>query len=415
MNVWRQTVCALPFALAAMPAGAQEMFAGTWTVVEAQVAPWVDPAATPQPEADAAMRQGTIVISPGGIDGPPPLDCAPASYEVKKVGPEFLFQGGLPDPGPQAAALGFTGAEITALSMGCARGDADIGMDVALIDGDTAVFALDNIIYKMKKSANGSAAATSRFAVHAEGGQRVVEISNVVFATTGSFIPGRQQDERLLLRTSTNTREVIGDKGVEASVTVEAWPLGADPAQAPLYQATRDGVSAEVVDNALLVFDRSDADLAWWSVHALGTGAPMFDTFVPLLRFSLSREVQELRYAGLEVPPDDAADLRLREPNVVGLLAYASPERVLTRVLITCIDAEQATLLRSYWDTERVLTVEHAESAGAEPMLSLEIGWRAALPAAAAPISASIPISGDDLDVAHAKLPACVALTDWAP
>lgn len=421
MNVrWSWVVSVLPCLLAAMPAGAQDVFTGSWNVVDAQVAPWIDPAQSPQPEADAAMRQGTIVISPEGIEGPPPLDCTPATYEVKKVGPEFLFQGGLPDPGPQATALGFSGAEIMALSMGCVRDDADIGMDFALVDADTAVFALDNIVYRMKRAANRSAEATSSFAMHAEGGQSVVEISNVTFETTGSFIPGRPQDERLLLRISTRTREVIGDKGADASVTVEAWPLGSDMAAAPLYAATRDGVGAEIVDNALLVFDRSNEDLAWWSVHALGTGEPMFDTHVPLRSFSLSREVQELRYAGLEVPPDDAADPRLRAPDVVGVLAYASPERVLTRLLITCGDAERAAMLRSYWDTTRELSVIFDGNLSGRPARKLLITWQATgldQTDMTVPVVdiAAIPLSADDLDLANAQLPPCIALAPWTP
>lgn len=148
---WNVLVGFVLCVLASLPAGAQEMFAGSWTVVDAQVAPWVDPAASPQPQADAAMRSGTITLAPDRVDGPPPLSCERVQYEVKEVGPEFLFEGGLADPGPQAAALGFTDAKISALSMGCVRDDADIGMDFALIDADTAVFALDNIIYKMTR------------------------------------------------------------------------------------------------------------------------------------------------------------------------------------------------------------------------------------------------------------------------
>lgn len=267
---------------------------------------------------------------------------------------------------------------------------------------------------------NRKAEGISSFDLSMEGDQQTVEISNVTFATTGSNIPGQPAEERLLLRTSTQTREVIGDKGMEASVTVEAWPLGADPAQAPLYSVTRDGVGAEVVDNALLVFDRSDADLAWWSVDALGTGAPMFDTYVPLVRFSLSREVQELRYAGLEVPPDDAADPRLREPQVVGVLAYASPERVLTRLLITCSDTERAALLRSYWDTTRGLSVIYEGNHTDHPARKLLLNWESLgldtlNTSVANAVGAVIPVLADDLDASSALLPDCIALKPWTP
>jgi hypothetical protein len=141
----------LLLALVPAMAQAQETFAGTWTVIDAQAAPWVDAAAA-EPQADPALRGGTITFAADRVDGPPPFGCTQAHYEVKKVGPEFLFQGGLTDPGAQAAALGFIGDDITALSLACVRGEADVSMDFALVDADTAVFALDNIIYRMRRS-----------------------------------------------------------------------------------------------------------------------------------------------------------------------------------------------------------------------------------------------------------------------
>jgi hypothetical protein len=166
-----------------------------------------------------------------------------------------------------------------------------------------------------------------------ESGAKTIEITNVTFATTGQYVPGRPQEERLLVRTTTHSREVIDEKGVEATVTVEAWPLGADLAAKPLYAVNLDGIGATVEDNALLVVERGTEDVAWRSIYGLGTGAPLFDTFVPLLRFSLSRDVQTLRYVGFNVPPDDTRDERLRDSKVVGVLAYASPERVIRQLL----------------------------------------------------------------------------------
>ena len=53
--------------------------------------------------------------------------------------------------------------------------------------------------------------------------------------------------------------------------------------------------------------DRGLEEVAWWSVYRLGTGQHLFDTYVPVVSFSISREIMELRYVGLEVPPDDAS------------------------------------------------------------------------------------------------------------
>jgi hypothetical protein len=133
------------------PAAAQDVFTGTWRVVEARPAPWVEQGSG-QPSDNAAMKQGTITLAPERVDGPPPLGCTSPTYELNEVGPDYLFQGGLTDPGPQAAALGFTGTRIKLLSMSCVRDDADIGMDFALADDDTAMFALDNVIYRMVRA-----------------------------------------------------------------------------------------------------------------------------------------------------------------------------------------------------------------------------------------------------------------------
>ena len=130
------------------PAAAQEMFTGTWAVVEAQPAPWVDTPGS-APPVNEAMRQGRITLAADRVDGPPPLGCAQPRYEIVRAGPDYLFQGGLSDPAKQAAALGFGAGEIVHLSLACVRDDADIGMDFSLVDEDTALFALDNIIYRM--------------------------------------------------------------------------------------------------------------------------------------------------------------------------------------------------------------------------------------------------------------------------
>lgn len=147
-NLAAAALLALP---AGGPAAAQKMFAGSWTVVDAQPAPWVDAAAAP-PAVDAAMRQGRITFAADRAEGPPPLGCGQARYEIVRAGPEYLFQGGLADPAAQAAALGFAAGEIVHLSLACVRDNADIGMDFSLVDADTALFALDNVIYRMVRA-----------------------------------------------------------------------------------------------------------------------------------------------------------------------------------------------------------------------------------------------------------------------
>jgi hypothetical protein len=138
--------------LGAAPALAQDVFAGTWVVSDAQPAPWVDGSAGTQPAINEAVSHGRFTFKKDSVEGPPPFNCQQVQYEVHEVGPEYLFEGGLTDPAKQAAALGFTSDKIVRLSMGCVSNDADIGMDFDLIDQDTALFALDNVIYKMVRA-----------------------------------------------------------------------------------------------------------------------------------------------------------------------------------------------------------------------------------------------------------------------
>src|SRR4051794_1367817 len=59
-------------------------------------------------------------------------------------------------------------------------------------------------------------------------GDQSVEITNVAYDITGDSVPGRPRGSRLALRTTTHSKQVVGDKGVESTVTMEAWPLGVD-------------------------------------------------------------------------------------------------------------------------------------------------------------------------------------------
>jgi hypothetical protein len=229
-------------------------------------------------------------------------------------------------------------------------------------------------------------------------GQPSVEITNIAYEMTGEGIPGLPREQRLILRKTSHTTELVGDIGMEASTTVEAWPLGVEPKQKPLYMLTVSGVEPKTVNSELLVISRGLEEVQWWSVYTLGRGAHLFDTFVPLVQFSIGREFQELRYAGLEVPPDDAKDPRLRAPNVIAVLTYSSADHVLREVLITCEDRKLAQLLRSYADTTRKVMVDAAHN------LTISMGPSHTV---------KIPVATNDLDVAHASGSPALHLTSW--
>ncbi|MFO1464290.1 MAG: hypothetical protein U1F66_10985 [bacterium] len=136
--------------LAAVPALADSPMTGTWTIVEAKTGSWYDGSGA-KPEVDPELAHAKVIFTKNSVRGPSALACARVKFTVSTVGPEYLFQGVLKNPAKDAAALGFKGKKITSVNEGCLRSDADMEMDFALVDKDTAVFGLNNMVYKMKR------------------------------------------------------------------------------------------------------------------------------------------------------------------------------------------------------------------------------------------------------------------------
>src|SRR5438874_10459380 len=148
-----------------------------------------------------------------------------------------------------------------------------------------------------KKPFQSQSLSTINYSVLKDG-EEIADITNVSYDLTGDSIPGRPPAERLVLRKTTHLKQVIGDKGLEAKATVAAWPLGADLKQKPLYSVDREAVGVNTRGNALLVFARGLEEVEWWSVHKLGGGQFLFDTYAPLLEFSTTTVVYTPRYVG---------------------------------------------------------------------------------------------------------------------
>src|ERR1035438_9130080 len=187
-------------------------------------------------------------------------------------------------------------------------------------------------------------ASSYRYTV--KGDEKTIEITNVNYQVTGAD---------LVLRMTTHSKQVIGDMGMEASTTTEAWKLGVDLKTKPIYSVTVEGAESRIVEESLFVVSRGLEEVDWWSIYRVANGAHLFDTYVPLVKFSISRDTLTMRYAGLEVPEDNHKDARLREPHVVAVLSYASAAKVIREALITCDDLKQAALLRSFADETRTL------------------------------------------------------------
>jgi hypothetical protein len=259
---------------------------------------------------------------------------------------------------------------------------------------------------KPPKPLDAQSSSTLKYATDADGAQ-FFEIHNVAYEMATN-IPGRAPADWLVLRKTTHSKEVIGDIGVQATVTLEAWPLGNDLKQKALYTVNASGTEGHTQDSAVFVVSRGLEEVEWWSVYKLGTGQHLFDTYVPVLSFSVSRDTVTTRYAGLEVPEDDAKDARLKQPNVIAVITYASADRVLHEALLTSDNRDQAALLRSFADETRMLTLEERGSA-----LALKLSFRQNYPSPPSPVDVVVPIAKDDLDLAHAQLPAKLHLTAW--
>jgi len=132
---------------------AQAVFAGSWTVTDAQDAPWVGPKSDLKPSYEAALRNAVITFRKNRVDGSSWFACPKPHYRVTELEPDSLFEGGLDDPGrgmtmpkETAAKLGFVGETFPTLETGCAE------LSFHLAAPDTILFGLNNVIYTMKRS-----------------------------------------------------------------------------------------------------------------------------------------------------------------------------------------------------------------------------------------------------------------------
>jgi hypothetical protein len=263
-------------------------------------------------------------------------------------------------------------------------------------------------------------ALSSVSSTQAADGSQLLEIRNVSYEVTGTDVPGLETDQRLLLRKTAHSKETMGEIGVDATILLEAWRFGDDLGQKPRYTISVPGTDGHTMDDAIFIVSRGLEEVDWWSVYRLGTGQHLFDTYVPLVSFSISKQILTTRYVGLDVPSDEISDTRLKQPNVVAVLTYASGERVLREALLTCDNADQAALLRSYSDTTRSVSMVESESVAAtgksrpqEPSRTLKLSFSQNYPSPSDTNQVLIPVQGDDLDLAHAQLPARMHVNPW--
>jgi hypothetical protein len=130
-------------------------FFGTWKTATAQVAPWwMEPGAPPQMNPE--FQNTPIVFAASKSSGPSIVACKAPIYAVDIVRPRTLFEGHLRDVAADAAALGFTSQEITSqeitrMNLSCTDDNKDVSLDFPMVDDDTILLGLDNMIYTLKR------------------------------------------------------------------------------------------------------------------------------------------------------------------------------------------------------------------------------------------------------------------------
>ena len=147
----RQAAYALALMLLVAPASAQNIsILGTWTITRSTPAPWVKPGEEARESDDKALLGHQFVFTKDSVTAPaPPLQpvCRKPHYVLSAVPPDYLFEGTLPDPEKQAAALGFKGKTIPTIETGC-EGVADFHF----LNKDAALFGLNDRVYRIERT-----------------------------------------------------------------------------------------------------------------------------------------------------------------------------------------------------------------------------------------------------------------------
>jgi len=124
---------------------------GRWQIDAAAVAPWIgaDKIHTIKEEDVRRFVKQRVTFESAGVKARDPLlACKDARYEPTRIPPAGLFQGNLPEPKAGIAkAIGFPVGDVPGIDVACSNGR----FSYHFRDKDTALFALDNVIYTLKR------------------------------------------------------------------------------------------------------------------------------------------------------------------------------------------------------------------------------------------------------------------------
>jgi hypothetical protein len=125
---------------------------GRWRIETAAVAPWVKPEKIHELVKEENVRRYVkqpITFEAAAVKSRDPIfACKGATYEPTRIPPEGLFQGNLPSPQGQIAhALELPDGNTPGVDVVCPNSR----FSYHFRDKDTALFALDNVIYTLKR------------------------------------------------------------------------------------------------------------------------------------------------------------------------------------------------------------------------------------------------------------------------
>ena len=133
---------------------AQDAFTGAWKIEKSEPAPWAKTADMLDAKEIKHLIGTTVDFKSSAITGPAPLACKGPHYEVKQYEADMLFQGALAEygdpsttPDKMADKIGFGKRPIVSLVTACAS-----EIEFHAIDGDHAVFALNNSLFRMSRA-----------------------------------------------------------------------------------------------------------------------------------------------------------------------------------------------------------------------------------------------------------------------
>ena len=261
--------------------------------------------------------------------------------------------------------------------------------------------------------------AESSFAVETlpEGGVQTTVV-NTTYRVTGTFIPGRPQDEQFVIRQRIETVQVQDEKGSRSTVVrADVWRLGDDMAAPPLYTVEQLGADDARLFRAeyyVVQGENTDWPYAPETAYRLADGARMFEASVPWATVQTLADGPPTRHAVFATANLEAVAARAAEPGqAVGILTYATSGEVVQRIEIDAADENLRYALGAVEETPAVSwqasgggplgpydMVEVAGDTGVELVLSFPFNG----------LSLAIPLIDDRLAVEQATVPAGLAL-----